>query len=234
MTRYMAGLCVLLSASLMTSSVFANATIKYPYQGCFAAAANLHQVPLDLVLAVAATESSWDADARSGANAHGIMQIQWPGTAKHLGVKRVGELYNPCLNISLGARYLHELLTTFKGSEEKALAAYNYGPTRILQSSELPAGAKKYVATVARHRKRITQGLIPTRLAPSSQKTLVTFDSRLRAQRLADKLSQVLQGATLDVSTTNQSRSYAVVLNVGEGGLTASDQITLSQMGWSL
>ena len=84
---------ICLTVCLGTSvSVQAN---SYPYQRCFEAAASLHQVPVDLLLAVAATESNWQPDARSHANAHGIMQIQWPGTARHLGVKRVAELYNP-------------------------------------------------------------------------------------------------------------------------------------------
>ena len=112
----------------------------------------MHHVPLDLLLAVAATESNWDPTARSHANAHGVMQIQWPGTARHLGVRRVSELYNPCLNIELGARYLRELLDSNDGDVARALASYNYGPTRINQSPTIPAGARKYVETVARHR----------------------------------------------------------------------------------
>ena len=74
---------------------------RYPYQGCFEIASTMHNVPLDLLLAVAATESNWNPDAHSNKNAHGIMQIQWPGTARHLGARRVSELYNPCLNIEL-------------------------------------------------------------------------------------------------------------------------------------
>jgi len=107
------------------------ATKRYPYQGCFELAARAYDVPVELLLAVAATESNWNPDARSHANAHGIMQIQWPGTARRLGFERVAELYNPCLNIDAGARYLRELLDSHNGSVGRALAAYNYGPARI-------------------------------------------------------------------------------------------------------
>ena len=96
--------CAAVALLLLSHVAEALPSKRYPYQGCFEVAAQMHAVPLELLLAVAATESNWQADARSDANAHGIMQIQWPGTARHLGVKRVAELYNPCLNISLGAQ----------------------------------------------------------------------------------------------------------------------------------
>ena len=139
---------------------------KYPYQSCFEVASTLHEVPLDVLLAVAATESAWNPDARSAANAHGIMQIQWPGTARHLGVTRLSELYNPCLNIELGARYLRELLDANGGDLERALAAYNYGPTRIAAAEELPSGARRYVSAVgeAQHVRVAGKAAHPPRL----------------------------------------------------------------------
>ncbi len=206
----------------------------YPYQGCFEVAAQMHKVPIELLLAVAATESNWEADARSHADAHGIMQIQWPGTARHLGVRRVAELYNPCLNISLGAKYLRELLDEF-GSVRRALAAYNYGPTRIKASAELPGGALAYAEKVLTHQRRIVDGMLPTRLEPSQERTLVTFDSHSRAKSLAKTLGDRLQGATVSVQRVKRPvRGSAVVLAVGQSGLTVQDQIVLTNMGWSL
>ena len=228
-------LALVCSASLLTGPLaWSDAPQRYPYQSCFEVAAQMHTVPLDLLLAVAATESNWDADARSHANAHGIMQIQWPGTAKHLGVKRVAELYNPCLNISLGAQYLSELLADFDGGYEQALAAYNYGPTRIKNSDTLPPGAQRYAERVLQHQRRINAGLIPKGLKPQSQRTLVTFNSRSRAKRLSTKLARMLDGATVRVDERQHTPRYAVVLEVGKGGLTSSDHVMLSNMGWSL
>lgn len=222
----------------MALPAWATSPQRYPYQSCFEVAAQMHHVPLDLLLAVAATESNWDADARSHANAHGIMQIQWPGTAKHLGVKRVAELYNPCLNISLGAQYLNQLLVDFAGTDEHALAAYNYGPSRIrshLDANEpLPAGAQQYAARVKQHQRRINAGLIPKVLKPQSQRTLVTFNSRSRATRLSEKLARMLDGATVRVDQLPRAPRYAVVLEVGKAGLTSNDHVTLNNMGWSL
>ena len=206
---------------------------RYPYQSCFEIAAKMHKVPLDLLLAVAATESNWNPDARSNKDAHGIMQIQWPGTARHLGIRRVSELYNPCLNIELGARYLRELLDRFAMNETKALAAYNYGPGRIAGTNVLPEGAAKYAATVAKHRVTINRGFIPAKLQPNQSRTLVTFDSRTRARHLADKLDADLVGATVS-STKLALGGYAVVLSIGVAGLTVQDRAMLTGLGWSV
>ncbi len=218
---------------LLCLAAVSHGAVRYPYQACFETASRLHDVPLDLLLAVAATESNWNADARSHANAHGIMQIQWPGTARHLGVRRVAELYNPCLNISLGAQYLAELTGSF-GEERRALAAYNYGPTRIRQSDALPEGAKRYVATVTRHRERINGGSVPEALQRATRTELVTFDSRGRARRLAATLTERLDGATVSVERSRPARGYTVVLGIGTAGLSLRDKLTLQTMGWSL
>ena len=205
---------------------------RYPYQRCFEVASELHNLPMDLLLAVAATESNWNPDARSNRNAHGIMQIQWPVTARHLGARHVSELYNPCLNIEMGARYLKELLQQFNFGEDRALAAYNYGPGRIARETSLPDGAVAYIKTVASHRARILRGYLPTRLQPNTSHTLMTFDSQTRARRLARLLDKQIDGAT--VSPEKLENGYAVVLAVGVGGLTVHDRITLSEMGWKI
>ncbi len=226
--------CVAVVLLFLAADALALPSRAYPYQGCFEVAAQMHKVPMELLLAVAATESNWQADARSHADAHGIMQIQWPGTARHLGVQRVAELYNPCLNISLGAKYLRELLDDFDGVR-RALAAYNYGPTRIKASTELPAGAIAYAEKVLTHQRRIVDGILPARLEPAAERTLVTFDSHTRAQHLAKTLGERLQGATVSVQRVKRpARGSAVVLAVGQNGLTVQDQIVLANMGWSL
>lgn len=220
----------LLTALLLAANASAGIS-GYPYQRCFEIASNMHDVPLDLVLAVAATESNWDPDARSHANAHGIMQIQWPGTARYLGVRRVAELYNPCLNIELGSRYLKELLGRFDGDETKALAAYNYGPGRIERAAAIPNGALRYAATVRKHRANIVAGSVPDKLQANDRSTLVVFRSKLRAERIAARLSEALQGAT--VTPTQVADGYAVQLAVGQGGLTLGDRVTLKSLGFT-
>ncbi|MDH3451642.1 MAG: lytic transglycosylase domain-containing protein, partial [Gammaproteobacteria bacterium] len=124
---------------------------KFPHATCFSAAALQYELPESLLLAVARGESDFEATARSRANAHGVMQILWPGTAKHLGIHRLSDLYDPCTNIDAGARYLKELLAHYDGNLHLALAAYNYGPGRIAQDgSAIPSGANWYSGYIFR------------------------------------------------------------------------------------
>lgn len=209
----------------------------YPYQGCFEVASRLHDVPLDVLLAVAAAESAWDPDARSHANAHGIMQIQWPGTARHLGVTRVSELYNPCLNIELGARYLRELLDRNDGDLERALAAYNYGPSRIEGVAELPAGASRYVATVSGQRERILRSAGAAAAAggpggsggPAAD-AVMRFDHAARARRYAQTLNDRVASARFTWAALDDG--YAVSMQVADGGLSFADLTLLRTLGW--
>ncbi|MDP6377940.1 MAG: lytic transglycosylase domain-containing protein [Pseudomonadales bacterium] len=212
-------------------SVAVHAAEAQPFQRCFELAARMHDVPLDLLMAVAATESNFDPDARSDANAHGIMQIQWPGTARHLGVRRVSELYNPCLNITLGARYLHELLERNDHDVQRTLASYNYGPTRIDAARQLPPSAMRYAESVhnARTRVRTAAAQSPTRL--SSGVPGVLFDSATRARRFARTLNTMVENARFDVHRTG-SGAHAVSMQVDEAGLTFADARTLYSLGW--
>jgi len=125
---------------------------QFPHASCFKAAAVKHNLPETLLLAVARGESDFVPTARSKANAHGVMQILWPGTANYLGIYRLTELYDPCTNIDAGARYLKELVTRFDGNIHLALAAYNYGPERIARNtSNIPSGARWYSDYIYRH-----------------------------------------------------------------------------------
>jgi soluble lytic murein transglycosylase len=88
-----------------------------------------------LIVAVIMTESSFDPSSRSHRGAVGLMQLL-PNTAESLAEEThrpwFGEhaLLDPTFNISLGVRYLAKLHKRF-GSLEIALAAYNYGPSRV-------------------------------------------------------------------------------------------------------
>jgi len=83
-------------------------------------------------------ESAWMTDARSGADARGLMQLL-PATAA-LVARRNGmawgggdTLYDPKVNIALGTRYLAQLAARYDGSPWLASAAYNAGPNRVDQ-----------------------------------------------------------------------------------------------------
>ncbi len=129
----------------------------FPWIRCFELAGRQYGIDPALLLAVASVESNWNADARSSANAHGVMQIRWPVTARHLGIRRIAELYNPCLNIHLGARYLNELSTRYRGNRQLMLAAYHYGPSRIRSTRDIPDVVGAYVERVERRLAEIRQ-----------------------------------------------------------------------------
>jgi soluble lytic murein transglycosylase-like protein len=217
--------------ALLLTAETARASSSYPYQSCFNIAARMHDVDVDLLLAVAAVESAMNADARSNKNAHGIMQIQWPGTARHLGVTRLSELYNPCLNIELGARYLRELIDGSGGDIQRALAAYNYGPGRIARSPQLPEGAIGYAQKVASQRNRIraSTGAELQKLTTSRQ---VSFTSKTRAQRFAGSLNKRITGASF-IASRDDNGNYQVQMNISEAGLSPTDVSLLQTVGWN-
>ncbi len=82
--------------------------------------------------AIIRAESAWTADAHSGADAYGLMQLL-PGTAKQLAKAEkidftgAANLYDPDLNIRLGTRYLSDMAMRYEGSAWLASAAYNAG-----------------------------------------------------------------------------------------------------------
>ncbi len=97
-------------------------------------AAKKFNVDEKLIKSVILTESSAKADAKSKANAKGLMQLV-DSTANYLGVKNV---WDPKENIMAGTKYLSELLKTFNGNTELALAGYNAGPGNVLKHKGIP------------------------------------------------------------------------------------------------
>lgn len=169
-------------------------TIQYPFERCFKLASAKYSLPLSLLLAVSRGESNFNPRAKSDRNCHGLMQIRWPQTAKHLGVDRLEALYDPCTNIFAGARYIRELMDRYNGNLHLTLAAYNYGPKRIPKnttSSSIPEGAKWYSSYIYHHLKYVLRGATLSaetseadsrlRYHPNQQIEIITFTKPYRA-----------------------------------------------------
>jgi hypothetical protein len=178
---------------------------NFPHASCFRVAALQHGIPESLLLAVARGESDFNTTARSRANAHGVMQIQWPGTAKHLGIERLSELYEPCTNIDAGARYLKELLDRYNDNLHLALAAYNYGPGRISTSADsIPEGAVWYSGYIFRHLNYVLGSNSVRKPAPDTlyseigQSTLLSFGEPYRAEAFIQRLEKRAPDLSLD------------------------------------
>lgn len=96
-----------------------------------------------LILCIIEIESSYRVNAISKRGAVGLMQVK-PSVANSIANQILKEekydLRNPEHNIAIGTFYLSRLIEFF-GDLEKALLAYNIGPTRvmeILRSNEKP------------------------------------------------------------------------------------------------
>lgn len=90
-------------------------------------AAASQQVESDLLRAVIAVESNFNARAKSPKGARGLMQLM-PGTAQRYGAS---DIFDPSQNIHAGAGYLRDLLRRYENNMELALAAYNAGEKAV-------------------------------------------------------------------------------------------------------
>ncbi|WP_370176924.1 lytic transglycosylase domain-containing protein [Alteriqipengyuania sp.] len=115
------------------------------YQAKVAELAARFDLSPSLIEALVWQESRWRANAVSPVGARGLAQLM-PGTARDLGVNPD----DPFANLEGGARYLREQLDRFDGDLEKALAAYNAGPGRVLRANGVPRirETQVYVAAI--------------------------------------------------------------------------------------
>ncbi len=86
--------------------------------------------------AIIRAESAWMSDARSHADAYGLMQLL-PGVARQVAQRanlpyaKASDLFEPGLNIQLGTRFLAEMARKYSGSPWLASAAYNAGGSPV-------------------------------------------------------------------------------------------------------
>lgn len=200
--------------------------MSFPHETCFRSAAIAYDVPLTLLLAVARGESDFKVRARSHANAHGLMQILWPTTARHLGINRLSQLYEPCTNVDAGARYLREMLDRYDGDIHLALAAYNYGPHRIHAGRRIPDGAAWYSAYIHRHLDYVL-GRGPSALPAAvgsdysveAKMALITFGAPYRAQAFVDRLQAAEPSLRLEWFREEAGRFRVMLLYNGKADL---------------
>ena len=142
------------------------------YQDLIEEHATLNTVSVDLVRAVIQAESAFNPRAVSPKGALGLMQLM-PATAAEFGVI---DAFNPQENVRAGVKYLKQLLDTYDGRVELALAAYNAGPGAV----------KKYGGKVPPYRE--TQNYV-SRIQGSTGTT-----SSLASRRPIYKTVQIIDG----------------------------------------
>lgn len=122
---------VLTSAS---ASETALGTEKTSMDAIFEKASSTYQVPVNLIKAIAKTESNFNADAVSHCGAQGVMQLM-PSTAAYLGVT---DAFDAEQNIMGGTKYISQMLQMYDGDVKTALAAYNAGAGNVAKYGGIP------------------------------------------------------------------------------------------------
>jgi soluble lytic murein transglycosylase len=118
--------------------VFNDYALLYPrpYDAEVAVAAQISGLPPEVIYGVIRQESLYRSDAVSTADARGLMQLL-PETARRTARQFERQapsdtaLFDPSVNIVLGAAHLKQMLDRFGGQLPLALAAYNAGPGAV-------------------------------------------------------------------------------------------------------
>jgi soluble lytic murein transglycosylase-like protein len=123
-----------------------------------------HALDPILVVAMIQVESGFDQAAVSSRGAQGLMQVREVVVDELIGEGKLPgrrhDLKNPEVNVEVGTSYLAHLVEMF-GDVNVALAAYNWGPTRIREklaaNETLPS---EYVGRVLRAQRALERELM--------------------------------------------------------------------------
>ena len=143
-------------ASQTLIALFEASSSYKPAKAALREASQRHGIDYELLQALVAAESGFDAQAVSPKGAIGLMQLM-PATAQRYGVQGdkkttlEKKLFDPRINIAAGSRYLRDLIAMFKGDLELAVAAYNAGEGAVQRAGNKIPNYKEtqnYVKTV--------------------------------------------------------------------------------------
>ena len=153
-------------------------------------AAKTHKIDYELLQALIATESGFDAAAVSPKGAIGLMQVM-PDTARRFGVdtdKKMAieqKLADPKINVKTGSRYLRLLLNMFPGRLDLALASYNAGEGAVQKAgNQIPnyKETQNYVKTVMGLYTGLKPPVVQAVAAPAAAEP--RFPTRIRMEML--------------------------------------------------
>ncbi len=139
-------------------------------------AAQANSIDFELLQALIAAESGFDANAVSPKGAVGLMQLM-PPTAQRYGVKGDAKtpietkLTDPKTNIQAGSRYLRDLIKMFPGQLELAIAAYNAGEGAVQRyGNKIPPfkETQNYVVTVMQIYRQLKPPAMVAKPAPAA------------------------------------------------------------------
>jgi soluble lytic murein transglycosylase-like protein len=141
-------------------------TREVPFGSIIFSEARKNNLSPELVAAVVHAESKFNAGARSGAGAIGLMQLV-PKTGRWMGAR---DLTNPAQNVAAGAKYLKYLNDRFDGDQQKMIAAYNAGEGNVRRFNGVPPfrETQNYVSRVNGYQHDLGDRVASMTLADSS------------------------------------------------------------------
>ena len=145
-----------------------------------------YKIDNSLVLAFARIESRFQTTATSPVGARGLMQVM-PATAKKLGVAKPDALNDPGVALSVGQKYIAQLLDSLGGNLLELGGAYNAGPGAVNRWLVTKAGKDDPLLFVES---------IPVSETRSYVKRLMLYHwlYRRRSGQEADSLDQITHG----------------------------------------
>jgi soluble lytic murein transglycosylase-like protein len=145
-----------------------------------------YRIDSSLVLAFARIESRFQTGATSPVGARGLMQVM-PATAKKLGVAKPDTLDDPGVALSVGQKYIAQLLDSLNGNLLELGGAYNAGPGAVNRWLVTKAGKDDPLLFVES---------IPVSETRSYVKRLMLYHwlYRRRSGQEADSLDQITHG----------------------------------------
>jgi soluble lytic murein transglycosylase-like protein len=138
-----------------------------------------YRLDQSLLLAFTRTESKFQPAALSPMGARGLMQLM-PATAAQMagGRPTQAQLCDPAYNMSLGQKYLEELLAMAGGGVLQLAAAYNAGPGNVMRWMDGKDDPLMFIETMSAQETRayvkrvMTYYWIYSQMAGKSPKTL--------------------------------------------------------------
>jgi Rod binding domain-containing protein len=126
------------------------------YEDIIREASNEYGVSPNIIKSVILTESAANENARSKANAKGLMQLI-DSTAADMGVS---DVWNPRENIMGGTKYLSKMLRQYNGDLKLALAGYNAGPGNVQKYNGVPPfeETQNYITRVMSYMNHLNEG----------------------------------------------------------------------------
>ena len=217
-------LLISLSATTLVVPGVARAT-------CWNAASESYGIPVDVIKAVAKTESGFNADAlnvnKDGSHDIGVMQINsvWlPALAKH-GIDEEA-LKDPCTNVKVGAWILANNAKRL-GWNWNAIGAYNVGCAK-LSAEECDRRRSKYAWKIHAALNQVTEIKSPAPQKPipsyeqatSTSKTIVRGPEDSTAKKIfvvrMESSQPPMQVATADLEANVRGLSVGGFLNYEE------------------